>query len=35
LNAGTTSQAFRVSFHGKTMATLLPAGSVATFVWKP
>jgi glucosylceramidase len=34
LNAGTTSQTFRIGFHGKTVATILPAGSVATFVWK-
>jgi glucosylceramidase len=35
LNAGTTSQDFRIGFHGKTAATTLPAGAVATFVWKP
>ncbi len=35
LNAGTTSQAFRIGFHQKTVATILPAGSVATFIWKP
>ncbi len=35
LNAGTKSQLFRVGFHGKTIATVLPAGSVATFLWKP
>lgn len=34
LNAGTKSQTFRIGFHGKTAATILPAGSVATFVWK-
>ncbi len=34
LNAGTTSQTFRIGFHGKTAATILPAGSVATFVWR-
>jgi glucosylceramidase len=34
LNAGTASQAFRIGFHGKTVATILPAGTVATFVWK-
>ena len=34
LNGGTTSQTFRIGFHGKTVATILPAGSVATFVWK-
>jgi glucosylceramidase len=35
LNAGTTSQEFRVAFHGKTAVTTIPAGSVSTFVWKP
>jgi glucosylceramidase len=35
LNAATKSQALRIGFHGKTAATILPAGSVATFVWKP
>jgi glucosylceramidase len=35
LNAGTGSQDFRIGFHGKTVATTLPAGTVATFVWKP
>ena len=35
LNAGTTSQNFRIGFHEKTVATTLPAGAVATFVWKP
>jgi glucosylceramidase len=35
LNDGTTSQDFRIGFHGKTAATTLPAGTVATFVWKP
>lgn len=34
LNAGATSQPFRITFHGKTAATVLPAGTVATFVWK-
>jgi glucosylceramidase len=34
LNAGTTSQELRISFHGKTVTTTIPAGSVATFVWK-
>jgi glucosylceramidase len=34
LNAATTSQTIRIGFHGKTVATILPAGSVATFVWK-
>ncbi len=34
LNPGTRSQAFRIGFHGKTAATVLPAGSVATFIWK-
>ena len=35
LNDGAASQDFRIGFHGKTVATTLPAGSVATFVWKP
>ena len=34
VNAGTTSQAIRIGFHDKTVATILPSGSVATFVWK-
>jgi O-glycosyl hydrolase len=28
-------QQFRISSHGKTAQTTLPAGAVATFVWKP
>jgi len=35
LNAGTASQDLRIGFHGKTVATTLPAGSVATFIWSP
>jgi glucosylceramidase len=35
LNAGATSQQLRIGFRGKTAATTLPAGTVATFVWKP
>jgi glucosylceramidase len=35
LNAGTASQDLRIGFHGKTVATTLPGGAVATFVWKP
>jgi glucosylceramidase len=35
LNAGTTSQALRIAFRGKIVATTLPAGAVATFVWRP
>jgi glucosylceramidase len=35
LNSGTTSQDLRIGFRGKTAATTLPAGAVATFVWKP
>jgi glucosylceramidase len=35
LNAGTSGQDLRIGFHGKTVTTTLPAGSVATFVWKP
>jgi glucosylceramidase len=35
LNAGASSQVLRIGFHGKTTVTTLPAGAVATFVWKP
>jgi glucosylceramidase len=35
LNAGTKSQGIRIGFHGKTVITTLPAGAVATFIWKP
>jgi len=35
LNAGAISQELRIGFRGKTVATTLPAGTVATFVWKP
>jgi len=35
LNAGATSQQLRIGFRGKTVATTLPAGTVATFIWKP
>ena len=35
LNAGTKAQEFRIGWHGNTVATTIPAGSVATFVWKP
>ncbi|HMD76585.1 MAG TPA: glycoside hydrolase family 30 beta sandwich domain-containing protein [Terracidiphilus sp.] len=35
VNNGTASQELRISFRGKTVATTLPAGAVATFVWKP
>jgi glucosylceramidase len=35
LNAGAASQDVRIGFHGKTTGTMLPAGAVATFVWKP
>ena len=35
VNNGTNSQALRIGFHGKTVTANLPAGSVATFVWKP
>jgi glucosylceramidase len=34
LNASTMSRPFRIGFHAKTVATILPAGSVATFIWK-
>ncbi len=35
VNVGTASQELCIGFHGKTAATTIPAGSVATFVWKP
>lgn len=35
LNAGTASRILRVGFHGKKLVTTLPAGTVATFLWKP
>ena len=35
LNSGDSSQELRIGFHGKTAAATLPAGAVATFVWKP
>jgi len=35
VNAGTASQELRIGFHGKIATTTIPAGSVATFVWKP
>jgi glucosylceramidase len=35
LNAGTAGQDLRIAFHGKTVTTTMPGGSVATFVWKP
>ena len=35
LNAGTTGQVLRIAFRRKSVATTIPAGSVATFVWKP
>lgn len=34
LNAGTKGQEFRIVFHDKAVATTIPSGSVATFVWK-
>jgi glucosylceramidase len=34
VNRGARSQAFLIGFHGKTVATVLPAGAVATFIWK-
>jgi glucosylceramidase len=34
LNAGTKSQDLLIGFHGKIAVTPLPAGSVATFIWK-
>ena len=35
LNAGVRSQNLRIAFRGKTTTTTLPAGTVATFIWKP
>ena len=35
LNTGTTSQDLNIASRGKTAATTLPAGTIATFVWKP
>ncbi|MDE3199861.1 MAG: glucosylceramidase [Acidobacteriota bacterium] len=35
LNEGLKSQWFQILFHEKTAATLIPKGSVATFIWKP
>ena len=34
VNAGTTSQPFRIGFQGKTVTTILPSGTVATYVWR-
>jgi glucosylceramidase len=35
LNAGVRGQDLRIGWRGNTVATTIPAGSVATFVWKP
>ncbi len=35
LNAGAEGQQLCIGFHGKSVTTTVPAGSVATFVWKP
>jgi glucosylceramidase len=35
VNPGTGAQPVRVSFHGKSAWTTLPAGAVTTLVWKP
>ena len=35
LNAGPAAQTLRIDFRGKTVATMIPGGSVATFFWKP
>lgn len=35
LNAGGSAQTVRITSHGKSVATVIPAGSVTTFVWKP
>lgn len=34
LNTGAAAQDVRIAFHGKFAATTIPAGSIATFVWK-
>jgi glucosylceramidase len=34
LAAGTKAEELRIGWHGNTVATTIPAGSVATFVWK-
>jgi glucosylceramidase len=34
VNNGTASQDIRIAFHGKIVAAAIPAGAVATFVWK-
>lgn len=34
LNAGTQSQFFRMGFGRRVAATILPAGSIATYIWK-
>jgi len=35
LNAATTARQIRIGYKGKTVATTIPAGSVATYIWKP
>lgn len=35
LNGGDFSQMVRIGFHGKNISTTLPAGAVASFLWKP
>jgi glucosylceramidase len=35
LNAGAGSQVFDIGFRGKMAITVMPAGSVATFIWRP
>jgi glucosylceramidase len=35
LNRAKTGKQFRILFHAKSAATTIPAGAVATFVWKP
>ena len=34
VNNGSASQDIRIVFHGKTIAAAIPAGAVATFVWR-
>jgi glucosylceramidase len=35
LNAGMSSRDVRIAFREKSITTTIPAGSIATFVWKP
>ncbi|HET6170031.1 MAG TPA: glycoside hydrolase family 30 beta sandwich domain-containing protein [Terracidiphilus sp.] len=35
LNAGAEAQTVRIECHSRTVAAMIPAGSLATFIWKP